>query len=108
MRWALTLRTTRRPFMRRKLILALAAFVAFVGCRSRFDSPDPAGRSAADRDEQARTLFNVGLAIRLCEDTGIPLDDIRDKEGKPLLSWRVRALGFLERDPLYKEFHLDE
>jgi hypothetical protein len=35
-------------------------------------------------------------------------DDIRDGQGKPLLSWRVRLLPFLENDPLYKEFKLDE
>ena len=31
-----------------------------------------------------------------------------DKAGKPLLSWRVLILPFLEQDALFKEFHLDE
>ena len=31
-----------------------------------------------------------------------------DKEGTPLLSWRVQILPYLEEDALYKEFHLDE
>lgn len=31
-----------------------------------------------------------------------------DKEGKPLLSWRVHLLPFLGEQKLYKEFHLDE
>ena len=31
-----------------------------------------------------------------------------DKAGKPLLSWRVLILPYLEQDALYKEFHLDE
>jgi hypothetical protein len=31
-----------------------------------------------------------------------------DKAGKPLLSWRVLILSYLEQDALYKEFHLDE
>ena len=31
-----------------------------------------------------------------------------DKNGKPLLSWRVQILPFIEEAPLYKEFHLDE
>jgi hypothetical protein len=30
------------------------------------------------------------------------------KEGKPLLSWRVAILPFLEQKPLYDQFHLDE
>jgi hypothetical protein len=33
---------------------------------------------------------------------------IFDKGGKPLLSWRVMLLPFLEQEKLYKEFHLDE
>src|SRR5437764_11415290 len=32
----------------------------------------------------------------------------RGKGGKPLLSWRVHLLPYLEQDALYKEFHLDE
>ncbi len=31
-----------------------------------------------------------------------------DKNGKPLLSWRVLILPYLGHDALYKEFHLDE
>jgi hypothetical protein len=30
------------------------------------------------------------------------------KDGKPLLSWRVLILPYLDQEPLYKEFHLDE
>lgn len=32
----------------------------------------------------------------------------RDKQGRPLLSWRVAILPFVEEDRLYKQFHLDE
>ncbi len=31
-----------------------------------------------------------------------------DKQGKPLLSWRVHLLPFLEQQALYRQFHLDE
>jgi hypothetical protein len=31
-----------------------------------------------------------------------------DKNGRPLLSWRVHILPFIEEGKLYKEFHLDE
>ena len=31
-----------------------------------------------------------------------------DKNGKPLLSWRVHILPYIEGGQLYKEFHLDE
>lgn len=35
-------------------------------------------------------------------------DDIRDAEGRPLLSWRVRLLPHIDEEPLYRAFHLDE
>ncbi|MBX9625407.1 MAG: DUF1559 domain-containing protein [Gemmataceae bacterium] len=31
-----------------------------------------------------------------------------DKDGKPLLSWRVHILPYIEQDALYKQFKLDE
>jgi prepilin-type processing-associated H-X9-DG protein len=34
--------------------------------------------------------------------------DVRGKDGKPLLSWRVQILPFLEQQALFQEFHLDE
>jgi hypothetical protein len=34
--------------------------------------------------------------------------NILDKDGKPLLSWRVAILPFLEEADLYKQFKLDE
>ncbi len=34
--------------------------------------------------------------------------DIRGKDGKPLLSWRVAILPFLGQGEIFKEFHQDE
>ena len=31
-----------------------------------------------------------------------------DKQGKPLLSWRVHVLPYIEQNQLYEQFHLDE
>ena len=33
---------------------------------------------------------------------------VTDKEGKPLYSWRVLVLPFLDQEAMYNEFHLDE
>ena len=38
----------------------------------------------------------------------LPGRAIRSKDGKPLLSWRVMLLPYLEQDQLYKQFKLDE
>lgn len=35
-------------------------------------------------------------------------NNITDKDGKPLLSWRVAILPFIEQQNLYKQFKLDE
>ncbi len=37
-----------------------------------------------------------------------PAPALYDSAGRPLLSWRVAILPFLEEDVLYKQFHLDE
>ena len=38
----------------------------------------------------------------------LPPAAICDKDGKPLLSWRVALLPFLDEMEFYKQFHLDE
>ncbi len=56
-------------------------------------------------------LKQIGLAMHNYESTfgTFPPAYIADKAtGKPLLSWRVAILPFLEQDALYKQFHLDE
>lgn len=55
-------------------------------------------------------MKQIALGILNYEDRNREMPDraIRDKNGKPLLSWRVAILPWLEEGPLYKEFHLDE
>src|SRR5262245_14860206 len=38
----------------------------------------------------------------------LPPAVVRDRDGRPLYSWRVLILPYIEEDKLYKEFHLDE
>jgi len=56
-------------------------------------------------------LRQIGIAILNFEanNAGIlPQAAIYSKDGKPLLSWRVALLPYLEGDDLYKQFKLDE
>lgn len=55
-------------------------------------------------------LHQIGLAFHTYHDVHkiLPLAAIDDKEGKPLLSWRVALLPYLEEAQLYSQFHLDE
>jgi hypothetical protein len=63
----------------------------------------------ADRIRSVNNLKNLTLALHNYHDAhGRFPADIRDKDGKPLLSWRVHILPFIEQDQLYKQFKLDE
>ena len=51
----------------------------------------------------------IMLAVHNHHDTyGYLPSDILDKDGKPLLSWRVALLPFLDNAALYNEFKLDQ
>ena len=66
--------------------------------------------AASGRNQSMNNLKQLGLGMLNYEDKNKQLPDraIRDKDGKPLLSWRVAILPEIEEGPLYKEFHLDE
>src|SRR5260370_4929892 len=65
--------------------------------------------TASDR-QCANNLKQIGLALHNYNDAYARLPAVAnfDKQGKPLLSWRVHLLPFIEQEDLYKEFHLDE
>jgi hypothetical protein len=67
-------------------------------------------RSAAARMQSANNLKQIAIAMHNFHDTyeAFPPHAIYGKDGKPLLSWRVQILPFIEQDNLYKQFHLDE
>jgi len=72
----------------------------------------PAVRRAqltSDRAHASANLKRIGEAFLIFHDihTHFPAD-IRNKAGKPVLSWRVAVLPFLDQGELFKEFHLDE
>ncbi|MDY3554145.1 DUF1559 domain-containing protein [Gemmata sp. JC717] len=58
----------------------------------------------------SENLKQVGLAFHAHADEhdGRPADDIADKDGRLLLSWRVALLPYLGEEKLYKQFKLDE
>jgi hypothetical protein len=66
-------------------------------------------RESADRLKSRNNLMQIGLAIHNFNDTanGLPANTY-DATGKPLLSWRVHILPYVEQDNLYKQFKLDE
>jgi len=67
-------------------------------------------REAARRAQSMNNLKQIGLAMHNYHDVykTFPPAYTTDKQGKPLLSWRVLILPFVEQAGLYQEFHLDE
>jgi len=77
---------------------------------SLFDSASRPARQAALRSQCVNNEKQIGLALHNYHSRhdAFPPAYSHDKDGKPLLSWRVLILPYLEQKDLYDEFHLDE
>lgn len=67
-------------------------------------------RIAAANSKRLNTLRMFALGILNFESAHMrfPTQATVDENGKPLLSWRVQILPYLEQNDLYNQFHLDE
>jgi len=69
---------------------------------------------ARDAGRRAHSMNNMKqIALAMCNfcatfSNHFPAAASSSPDGKPLLSWRVYILPFIEEDALYKQFHLDE
>ncbi len=95
------------------ILLAIAAlFIAIPGwsapARKETEKPLPPPTPAQFRKSQ-NNLKQIALAMHNYHAAynQLPTNSI-NKAGKPILSWRVHILPFLEEDELYKKFKLDE
>src|SRR5262249_29134097 len=63
-----------------------------------------------DRAAGKANLMQLARAMHAYVDVHgrFPPAAVTDKDGKPLLSWRVLLLPYLDQKELYKEFKLDE
>lgn len=66
-------------------------------------------RTAAWRIRSSNNLKQIAIAMHTYHEVYSHLpSDIAGREGKPLLSWRVAILPYLEQEDLYRRFKLDE
>ena len=68
-------------------------------------------RQSARRAQSMNNMKQIALAMIMYENANghFPPAYIADKKtGKPLLSWRVAILPYLDQQALYDQFHLDE
>ena len=79
--------------------IGLAALVPAVSAR----------KLASDRARASANLKRIAIAFQEFHDVRSHFPaDIRTRDGKPVLSWRVAILPSLGHGELFKEFHLDE
>lgn len=76
------------------------------------DPKPDADKRVADAAQRARSSDNlkrIMVAIHAYHDEkGHAPNNVADKDGNPILSWRVRLLPYLDQEALYKQFTLDE
>jgi hypothetical protein len=67
-------------------------------------------KEEGDRLRSLNNLKQLGLAMHNYNETNrqLPPAALTDKAGKPLLSWRVAVLPFLNQEELFRQFKLDE
>jgi len=75
-----------------------------------FLNPIARMRESARRAQSMNNLKQMGLAMHNYLDAHghFPAVASVDKAGKPLLSWRVMILPYIDQQQLYQQFHLDE
>jgi hypothetical protein len=66
-------------------------------------------RASAQRTQSMNNLKQIGLAFHVYYDVHkkFPANSV-DANGKPLLSWRVHILPYIDQQVLYNQFKLDE
>lgn len=88
-------------------LLSAAAVVSLAAVPSTGADDPPVTRR--DMTVSSNNLKQIALAFLNSEATfGHFPGDILDKDGKPLLSWRVAILPFVEEQPLWMQFKMDE
>ena len=89
------------------LVLGTASLVALAAPTPKDKKLDPP--TAKELKASQENLKQIGIAYHsYCDTFGKCPHNIEDKDGKPMLSWRVQLLPYLEESDLYKQFKLDE
>jgi len=108
----------RRPPPRRKNNTAVIVIAVVLGIMLVCGTPICIGlllpavqkvRESANRMQSSNNMKQMTLAVYAYEqDHGELPSNTYTPDGKPLLSWRVHLLPYVEQDGLYKQFKLDE
>lgn len=91
----------------RRVISVPVAFAVLAAALPPAATQDEAAVAAAYR-KSANNLKQIGLAFHNYESAYQKFPNNVYTDGKPLLSWRVTILPYIEQNPLYLEFKQDE
>src|SRR3954471_10743597 len=101
------MKTRSRPgFTLIELLVVIAIIAVLIGLLL---PAVQAAREAARRSQCVNNEKQIGLAMHNYHSAlnQFPPGAIVGKDGKPLLSWRVAILPYVEQGDLYNQFHLD-
>lgn len=118
LRWFLHWSARRTGVILGLILVMFVAGIAAVGIGHQIGwlltSPEPIFDStvhrAASRTQSHNCLKQMAIAMEGYQtiEKNLPPAAIYDRQGQPLLSWRVLILPYIEQEMLYKEFHLAE
>ncbi|MDX1948446.1 MAG: DUF1559 domain-containing protein [Pirellulaceae bacterium] len=98
--------------IRRRLLVVEAGVVALIltGCVAALLPTCPAAGPPSHRSQCRNNLRSIALALQNYHDTynTFPPAYIADAQGRPMHSWRVLILPFLEQEQLYRQYRFDE
>jgi Protein of unknown function (DUF1559) len=90
----------------------IVAYFIVKGAKEGINKAMEVVQEAQEAQQSHVNLAQIGTAIQKHHDTlgAFPNNsyEVRGKESRPLLSWRVHILPYLGEDALYKQFKLDE
>lgn len=94
---------------RRIVAITIVGCVLVLGAIGLFQSIQKVRKAAARMKDQSH-LKQIALGLHSYNDQHqrFPPQAITDKDGNPVLSWRVAILPYIEQDGLYERFNLDE
>jgi Protein of unknown function (DUF1559) len=95
---------------RDRLVLNLDGKTATTVMLAAVKAPLISARNASERAVSTNRARNLSISINNYNDTHkhFPAAASYGADGKPLLSWRVYILPFVEQDMLFQQFHLNE
>lgn len=102
-------RPTATPAVRSTLGCLVTILAVGWGLAALWFFGSPKIRDSAERLSASGNMKQIGFGCLNYESTyGVLPTNSYDANGRPLLSWRVHILPFIEQDALYKQFYLDE